>query len=142
MMNEVNPYASPQLLGLSARTTRLGAGRCVFWLATMCLFVPGAVLTHLGTIPVHRLNPALWLIVPTLWFVPIIVSDIRAGARRADLRQPGAFTFIVNMAKVIGIIFLIIFISILSAAFIDEVLHPSASVRFPSAAFSENDVNR
>ena len=35
MIPEVNPYASPQAPRLSANTTRFGAGRRVFWPATM-----------------------------------------------------------------------------------------------------------
>lgn len=131
MMTEVNPYASPQASGLFEHPTRLSAGRRLFWLATVCLFLSGAVLMHLGTIPSYLLNPVLCLMVLPLWFVPIIVSDMRAGARRADLRRSGTFTFIVNTAKVIGILFLIIFITTCTVTGLSvEFSSPSASVRF------------
>ena len=132
MMTEVNPYASPQMWELSANTTRLGAGRWFFWLATVCLFLSGAVLMHLGTIPFYLLNPFLWLFMLPLWFVPIIVSDSCAAARRAAPHRSGTFIFIASTAKLIGIVILVIFIAACSALFLTEVLvsSPAASVKF------------
>ena len=97
---------------------------------TACLFLSVAVLIRLGTITGHW----LWLIVPPLWFAPIIMSDIRVGARRADSLRSGANSFIDDMVKVIGIMFLIIVISIFSAIFIGEESNPFVGVKFDEAA--------
>lgn len=138
MMREVNPRPSAEGSGLFANPTQRGEARRVFWLATVCLFLSGAVWMRLGTIPVYLLNPILWLIVLPLWFMPIIVSDIRAGARRADRRRSGAFAFIANMPKMIGIVFLIMCIATCSVLCLSAVCFssPSASVRFQEVANS------
>ncbi len=116
-MTQVNPHASPHVSGLSGNPTQPGSRRGVFWLVTICLFLSVAVLIFLE-------RPYLWMIVPPLWFAPLIMSDIRAGARRADLRRSGANSFIDDMAKVIGIMFSIIVFSFLSVVFIDMNFFP------------------
>lgn len=143
MMTEVNPGSSAEVAGLFDNPTQRGDRRRVFWLATVCLFLFVAALIHLGTIPSNWVYPPrwlnfvpLWLILPPLWFLPIIVSDIRGGTRRADRGRSGAFTFIVNTAKVIGIISLLGVISFVCAGVIDESVHPSASMRFQEVANS------
>ena len=117
---------------------QLGDRRRVFWLATVCLFLFVAVLMRLETIPFYLVNPVLWLIVLPLWFIPIIVSDIRAGVQRTDPRRSGAFTFITNMPKMIGIVFLIMCIATCSVLCFSAVFwsSPSASMRFQEIANS------
>lgn len=139
-MAQVNPHASTDVTGLSANPTQPGLRRGVFWLVTVCLFLSVAVLLSLGTIPFYLLNPVLWLIVLPLWFVPIIISEIRASARRANPHRSGAYSFTVDMAKVIGIMFLIIVISLFSVTFFYALTTPSS--RFPEAAKgSSNDTS-
>ena len=132
-MTEVNPHASPQVSGLSANPTQPGSMRGVFWLVTVCLFLSVAVLLHLGTIPLYLLQAVPWIpvIVVPLWFIPIITSDIRAGARRADPRRSGAYSFINDMAKAIGITFLIIVISFFSVGSIQMLFFPCRCAGLP-----------
>ena len=116
-MTQVIPHASPHVSGLFGNPTQPGSRRGVFWLMTVCLFLSVAVLIYLE-------NPVLWMIVVPLWFIPIIMSDIRAGARRADPRRSGAHSFIDDMAKLVAIMFSIIVFSFFSACSIQMYCFP------------------
>ena len=133
-MTQVNPHASTHVSGLSANPTRPGSRRSVFWLVTVCLFFSVAVLIYLETIHGDRIYSPRWLnyvqlclIVPPLWYIPILVSDIRAVAQRVDPHRSSAYSFIVNMTKVTGIMFLIIFIATCSVFCLAEVFLASHS---------------
>ena len=116
-MTQVNPHASPHVSVLFDNLTQPSSRRGVFWLVTVCLFLSVAVLNYLA-------HPVLWLIMVPLWFLPIIMSDMRAGARYADPRRSGANSSIDRVAKAIGIMFSIIVFSFLCVVFIDMNFFP------------------
>jgi len=116
-MTQVNPHASTHVSGFSSNPTQPGSRRGVFWLVTACLFLSVAVLLFLE-------RAYLWIIVLPLWFAPLIMSDMRAGARRADSRWSGANSSIDHVAKAIGIMFSIIVYSFISVVSIQWFLIP------------------